>query len=255
MARTKASRLSQAGTRGVDAGVGDTTRSAREGAAFPPPEQEPSEGESLARACPETPSTSDSPPAQPPASADRASDDDARVARAPRDAFAALVAPRATRRAPVRDRPTDNLPGVHAASAPPDDASGTPALARQAPRAEPRVEAPPKARTVRFSRHVHGTSRRPRAPAPARPRAPFGTLPSASHSSDAPRRRRRFRHDPPSHETRRDPPVEHDITTRARSLAVACSILRASFFSSPPASRVSLPGQVSVSPKPSARCW
>ena len=158
----------------MDAGVGDTTRSAREGAVFPPPEQEPSEGASLARACPETPSTSDSPPAQPPTSADRASDDDARVARAPRDAFAASVAPRATRRAPVRDRPTDNLLGVHAASAPPDAASGTPALARQAPRAEPRVEAPPKARTVRFSRHVHGTSRRrapprPRAPAPARP--------------------------------------------------------------------------------------
>ena len=246
MARTKASRLSQAGSRGVDAGVGDTTRSAREGAVFPPPEQEPSEGASLARACPETPSTSDSPPAQPPTSADRASDDDARVARAPRDAFAASVAPRATRRAPVRDRPTDNLLGVHAASAPPDAASGTPALARQAPRAEPRVEAPPKARTVRFSRHVHGTSRRR---APPRPRAPFGTLPSASRSSDAPRRRRRFRHTPPSHETRRDPPV------KTRSLAVACSILRASFFSSPPASRVSLPGQVSVSPKPSARCW
>ena len=43
MARTKASRLSQAGRRGVDAGVGDTTRTAREGAAFPPPAQEPSE--------------------------------------------------------------------------------------------------------------------------------------------------------------------------------------------------------------------
>ena len=169
MARTKASRLSQAGRRGVDAGVGDTTRTAREGAAFPPPAQEPSERESLARACPETPSTSDSPPTQPPTSADRASDDDARVARSPRDAFAALVAPRATRRAPVRDRPTDNLPGVHAAS-------GVPALARQAPPAEPRVEATPKARTVRFSRHVHGAPNiraRPRARAYASPPAPF----------------------------------------------------------------------------------
>ena len=202
MARTKASRLSQAGRRGVDAGVGDTTRTAREGAAFPPPAQEPSERESLARACPETPSTSDSPPTQPPTSADRASDDDARVARSPRDAFAALVAPRATRRAPVRDRPTDNLPGVHAAS-------GVPALARQAPPAEPRVEATPKARTVRFSRHVHGAPNiraRPRARAHASPPAPFPArrVPRTRRGGDAALSVARR----PAKKSR-DPPVEY----------------------------------------------
>ena len=216
MARTKASRLSQAGRRGVDAGVGDTTRTAREGAAFPPPAQEPSERESLARACPETPSTSDSPPTQPPTSADRASDDDARVARSPRDAFAALVAPRATRRAPVRDRPTDNLPGVHAAS-------GVPALARQAPPAEPRVEATPRRAPCasRDTSTVRPTSARARAPAPTRPlRHPFQRVAFLGRAEEGRRSQRR----PPSREeTRRDPPVEY----------LASAFPRASFLPHP----------------------
>lgn len=240
MARTKASRLSQAGRRGVDAGVGDTTRTAREGAAFPPPAQEPSERESLARACPETPSTSDSPPTQPPTSADRASDDDARVARSPRDAFAALVAPRATRRAPVRDRPMDNLPGVHAAS-------GVPALARQAPPAEPRVEATPKARTVRFSRHVHGAPNiraRPRARAHASPPAPFPArrVPRTRRGGDAALSVARRPAKPRSNISHRRSNI-----SRARSLALRFFLI--------PASRASLPGQVFASPKPSVRCW
>ena len=216
MARTKASRLSQAGRRGVDAGVGDTTRTAREGAAFPPPAQEPSERESLARACPETPSTSDSPPTQPPTSADRASDDDARVARSPRDAFAALVAPRATRRAPVRDRPTDNLPGVHAAS-------GVPALARQAPRRNPesrrRQRRAPCA--SRDTSTVRPTSARARAPAPTRPlRHPFQRVAFLGRAEEGRRSQRR----PPSREeTRRDPPVEY----------LASAFPRASFLPHP----------------------
>ena len=168
MARTKASRLSQAGRRGVDAGVGDTTRTAREGRRSLRRRRSPRRG-SPSRACPETPSTSDSPPTQPPTSADRASDDDARVARSPRDAFAALVAPRATRRAPVRDRPTDNLPGVHAAS-------GVPALARQAPPGgtQSRGDAKGAHRALLATRPRCAQHPRARAPAPTRPlRHPF----------------------------------------------------------------------------------
>ena len=238
MARTKARRLSQAGRRGVDAGVGDTTRTAREGAAFPPPAQEPSERESLARACPETPSTSDSPPTQPTTSADRASDDDARVARSPRDAFAALVAPRATRRAPVRDRPTDNLPGVHAAS-------GVPALARQAPPAEPRVEATPKGAHRALLATRPRCAQHPRAPARPRPRVPSGTLSSASRSSDAPRRDAAL--SVARRPAKKPGAIRRSNISRARSLALRFFLI--------PASRASLPGQVFASPKPSARCW
>ena len=193
--------------------------------------------ESLARACPETPSTSDSPPTQPPTSADRASDDDARVARSPRDAFAALVAPRATRRAPVRDRPTDNLPGVHAAS-------GVPALARQAPRrTQSRGDAKGAHRALLATRPR--CAQHPRAPARPRPRVPSGTLSSASRSSDAPRRDAAL--SVARRPAKKPGAIRRSNISRARSLALRFFLI--------PASRASLPGQVFASPKPSARCW
>ena len=232
MARTKASRLSQAGRRGWTRASAIRPGPRARGRRSLRRRRSPRRGSPR---MPETPSTSDSPPTQPPTSADRASDDDARVARSPRDAFAALVAPRATRRAPVRDRPTDNLPGVHAAS-------GVPALARQAPRRNPESRRRQR-RAPCASRDTSTVRPHPRAPARPRPRVPSGTLPARR----VPRTRRggdaafSVARRPAKYLT---PPVEYP---RER-------VPRASFLPHP---RVPClpPWTGFASPKPSARCW
>ena len=169
MARTKASRLSQAGRRGVDAGVGDTTRTAREGAAFPPPAQEPSERESLARACPETPP----PPTRPRPSLRRARTARATTTRGSR----ARPATRSRRwwhreRRDARRFATDPWTTFRACTPRPAFPRSLARRPRRNPESRRRQRRAPCA--SRDTSTVRPTSARARAPAPTRPlRHPF----------------------------------------------------------------------------------
>ena len=230
MARTKASRLSQAGRRGVDAGVGDTTRTARAGTAFPPPAQEPSEREPLARA----------PPTRSRPSLRRARTARATTTRGSR----ARPATRSRRwwhreRRDARRFATDPRTTFRACTLRPAFPRSLARRPRRNPESRRRQRRAPCA--SRDTSTVRPTSARARAPAPTRPlRHPFqrvaflGRAEEATPLSESPAVPRNISH-------------RRSNISRARSLALRFFLI--------PASRASLPGQVFASLKPSARCW